>query len=233
MRYSRIETQPLLHLCITEPLRLGSARIIEENPRGILAYDAMARLHLLSAEDAAAANALLEHVENPYFILCCQGEFAPLLDRFGFAHSMHCSQWAYLKTEIPEADPGLIISPPDDAAFARILTSYRMSTPEELALQRSRGQILFARTPNGQDAGFVGLHPEGCFGMLQVFPEMRGRGCGAALERAVIRWCMQQDRIPYCQVSLENEISMNLQKKLGLIQADQTLIMAWNDKFQA
>lgn len=230
MRYSRIETQPLLHLCITEPLRLGSARIIEENPRGILAYDAMARLHLLSAEDAAAANALLEHVENPYFILCCQGEFAPLLDRFGFAHSMHCSQWAYLKTEIPEADPGLIISPPDDAAFARILTSYRMSTPEELALQRSRGQILFARTPNGQDAGFVGLHPEGCFGLLEVFPEQRRKGYGAALEKHIIRFCMERGNVPYCQVNVENLPSLNLQRKLGMEMTEEIMYMAWKNE---
>ena len=105
-----------------------------------------------------------------------------------------------------------------------------MSTTEELSLQRCRGQIFFARDAEGRDAGFVGLHPEGCFGILQVLESQRGRGYGAALEKHIIRWCMENNRIPYCQVSLENEISIALQMKLGLSQTEETLVMAWNDR---
>lgn len=228
--YPAIEKNPLLHLCITEPLRLGSAEILFQNEQGILAYDVPSRLHLLSASNAQAAQRLLAHVENPYFILCCNGKFAPLLDRFGLQNSMLCRQWAYLKEEAPEADPRLRIAPPDDRDFSRILETYRMSTLEELTMQRNRGQIFFAREENGREVGFVGLHPEGCFGMLEVFPRQRGKGYGAALQGHIIRWCMENGRIPYCQVSLENEISNALQKKMGLTPTSETLIMAWNDR---
>lgn len=231
--YPAIHQNPLLHLCITEPLRLGSGEIIAESEGGVLVYDRIARLHLLSAESEAAARALLSRVEKADFILCCNGEFAHLLNRFGLENRMFCRQYAYLRRETPAADPRLFISPPDDAAFARILEAYRMSTPEELALQRERGQIFFARNAAGQDVGFVGLHPEGCFGMLQVFESQRRMGYGAALENHIIRWCMENGRVPYCQVSLENEASMSLQKKLGLCQTTETLVMAWNSQFQA
>lgn len=231
--YPEIEKKALLHLCITEPIRLGSAEIIAQDEHGILAYDHPAHLHLLAADSICCAEELLSHVEKPYFILCCNADFAPLLERFGFAHSMPCRQYAYLSPEMPVPDPRLHIAPPDDAAFVRILEVYHMSTPEELNMQRDRGQIFFARDALGQDAGFVGLHPEGCYGMLEVFPEHRGKGYGAALEKHIIRWCMENGRIPYCQVSLENEISISLQKKLGLSQTEETLIMAWNDTFPA
>ena len=231
--YPEIEKNPLLHLCITEPLRLGSAEIITQDAHGILAYDHPARLHLLAADSIPAAQALLARVENPYFILCCDSAFAPLLERYGFAHSMRCRQYAYLKQELPQPDTRLHIAPPDDAAFRRILDVYHMSTPEELAMQRDRGQVFFARDAQGRDAGFVGLHPEGCYGMLEVFPEQRGKGYGAALEKHIIRWCMENGRIPYCQVRLENAVSIRLQKKLGLSQTEETLVMAWNDAFPA
>ena len=229
--YPAIARDPLLHLCITEPLRLGSAEIIAQDEHGILAYDHPAHLHLLSADSEGAAQRLLSRVENPYFILCCGGEFAPLLNRFGLPNHMLCRQYAYLDAQKPERDPRLRIDMPDDAAFGRILDVYHMSTPEELSLQRSRGQIFFAWDAAGGDVGFVGLHPEGCFGMLEVFPEQRGKGYGAALEGHIIRWCMENDRVPYCQVSLENDVSIALQRKLGLRQTAQTLVMAWNDKF--
>lgn len=228
--YPAIEKNPLLHLCITEPVRLGSAEILFQDEHGILAYDIPAHLHILAADSAAAAEKLLARVENPYFILCCSGEFAPLLERFGMQNSMICRQWAYLKPEIPAADTRLHIAPPDDRDFARILETYRMSTLEELTMQRNRGQIFFAREEGGQEAGFVGLHPEGCFGMLEVFPRQRGKGFGAALEGHIIRWCMENQRIPYCQVSLENEISNALQNKMGLCPTAETLVMAWNDR---
>lgn len=228
-KYSELEKDALLHICITEPLRLGSAEIIIQNECALLAYDACARLHLLSAADINAAAQLLSGVENPYFILCCNAEFAPLLSRFGLKHSMRCSQFAWLKNEPPEADCRLQIAVPDDAAFETILNTYRMSSPDELRLQRSRGQLFFARDKSGNDIGFVGLHPEGCFGLLHVFEARRGMGYGAALEKFIIRWCMENGRVPYCQVADDNAASIALQKKLGLSQTTQHLLMAWND----
>ena len=77
----------------------------------------------------------------------------------------------------------------------------------------------------------MGLHPEGCFGMLEVFPEQRGRGYGAAMERHILRFCMEHHRLPYCQVEGENVISMKLQRKLGLEISPETLLMAWGREY--
>ena len=89
---------------------------------------------------------------------------------------------------------------------------------------------LICRDAQGQDVGFVGLHPEGCFGLLEVFPEQRGQGYGAALEAHILRFCLENGRVPYCQVEVDNIVSLNLQKKLGLDVSPETSLFAWNCK---
>ena len=228
--YSEIAKDPLSHICITEPLRLGHAEILRQTPRGILVYDHPGKLLLLAAADHEAAAELLDGVENLRsvdFIMLSDAAFAPLIERFHLENSMRCRQAAYFGKEPPAPDPRLVIEPPDDRAFARILEVYHMDSPAELQRRRDAGELFFARTLDGEDVGFAGLHPEGCFGLLEVFPHLRGRGYGAALEKHILRFCMETGRVPYCQVEEDNLISMNMQRKLGLEISDKVMLMAW------
>ena len=228
--YEGIERDPLLHVCITEPLRLGHADILRETPRGILVYDRPGKLLLLSAADMESAAELLDGMEaqrSVDFIMLCDAAFSPLIERFDLEHSMICRQAAYFRAEPPAPDPRLTIEAPDERAFARILQSYHMDSPAELRRRADAGELFFARTSDGADMGFVGLHPEGCFGLLEVFPEQRGKGYGAALEAHILRFCLETGRVPYCQVEEENLVSFNLQKKLGLEISDKPMRMAW------
>ena len=230
--YPKIDENPLLHLCITEPLRLGKSEIIRETPHGIITYCPCARFYCLSADDADTARSLLEYArEEIQFIMLLNADFAPLLAPLKLQHSMKCRQAAYLNDILPAPDPRLHIEIPDDRAFARILETYHMDTPEELRRRREIGELFFARDAAGADVGFVGLHPEGCFGLLEVFPEQRGHGYGTALEKHIIRFCMEKGRVPYCQVELDNLPSLGLQKKLGLQITNETMLMAWNDLY--
>ena len=228
--YKGIENDPLLHVCITEPLRRGHADILRQTARGILVYDRPGKLLLLSASDLEAAAELLDGVENERsvnFIMLSDAAFAPLIGRFDLPNVMRCRQAAYFRAEPPAPDPRLIIERPDERAFARILQTYHMDSPAELHRRRDAGELFFARSLDGADVGFVGLHPEGCFGLLEVFPEQRGRGYGAALEAHILRFCLETNRIPYCQVEEENLVSIHLQRKMGLEISDQVMLMAW------
>ena len=229
--YPQIARDPLRHICLTEPLRLGHARVLRDTPWGALVYDRPGKLLLLTADDAEAARALLDGVDKARpvnFVMLCDAALAPAIERYRLPHAMRCRQAAYLRPNPPEADPRLIIEVPDERAFARILEVYHMDSPEELARRRAAGELFFARTRDGADVGFAGLHPEGCFGLLEVFPQQRGRGYGAALEAHVIRHCLTAGRVPYCQVEEDNAISLNLQRKLGLEISDTIMLMAWN-----
>lgn len=229
--YPELQKNPLLHVCITEPLRRGTARMLWENPRGAVAFDAPSGLLLLAADDPDAAAELLSRAEGQVevrFILLSSAAFEPLIERFHLSGRMRCHQAALFSGAIPPEDSRLIVAPPDAAALERIIDTYRMDTPEEIRRRAQRGELFFARNREGADVGFVGLHPEGCFGLLEVFPEQRGRGYGAALEAHILRFCRDTGRIPYCQVEENNLPSLSLQRKLGLRISPETLLMAWN-----
>lgn len=65
-------------------------------------------------------------------------------------------------------------------------------------------------------AGFVGMHAEGSIGMLEVFPQYRGRKIGKALETYLINLSLEYGFTPYGQAKEGNEASLRLQESLGL-----------------
>ena len=229
MSYFEERNNPVLHCCATEPLRLGQARILRETAGGALVREDRAGMYILAADSPADARELLDGVDDVRFIMLCNAEFSPLIDRFGLTDRMVFRQAAYRRGELPPEDPRLRIAVAEGRSLARILEVYRLNGPESIRHQAERGELFFATDARGAEVGFVGLHPEGCFGMLEVFPQQRGRGYGAALENHILRFCMQTGRLPYCQVEEENRISMNLQRKLGLEISRETLMMAWSE----
>ena len=229
MSYFEERNNPVLHCCATEPLRLGQARILRETAGGALVREDRAGMYILAADSPADARELLDGMDDVRFIMLCNAEFAPLIDRFGLTDRMVFRQAAYRRGELPPEDPRLRIAVAEGRSLARILEVYRLNGPESIRHQAERGELFFATDARGAEVGFVGLHPEGDFGMLEVFPQQRGRGYGAALENHILRFCMQTGRLPYCQVEEENRISMNLQRKLGLEISRETLMMAWSE----
>ena len=227
MSYFEERNNPVLHCCATEPLRLGQARILRETAGGALVREDRAGMYILAADSPADARELLDGVDDVRFIMLCNAEFAPMIDRFGLTDRMVFRQAAYRRGELPPEDPRLRIAVAEGRSLARILEVYRLNGPESIRHQAERGELFFATDARGAEVGFVGLHPEGDFGMLEVFPQQRGRGYGAALENHILRFCMEQGRLPYCQVEAENAVSMHLQRKLGLEISPETLLMAW------
>ncbi len=108
---------------------------------------------------------------------------------------------------------------PLDASFASVVRE-RYSHPEYLRQGELEGLLkqglLLGGFEGGELVGFVGEHPGGSMGMLEVFPEHRGRGWGEALERAKIEDQLARGLRPWCEVWPENRDSLRLQRRLGL-----------------
>lgn len=64
--------------------------------------------------------------------------------------------------------------------------------------------------------GFIGEHEEGSIGMLEVFEEHRRKGLGYILQATAINKALDEGRIPFGEIIIDNEKSINLQKKMGL-----------------
>lgn len=92
---------------------------------------------------------------------------------------------------------------------------YSVQTIAEL--MRDKG--IFGAIKGGRLAGFIGRHPEGDMGMLEVYEQFRRQGIGSALERFLINFIMTFGRMPVCDVYLDNEPSINLQQNIGMTAA--------------
>ncbi len=64
--------------------------------------------------------------------------------------------------------------------------------------------------------GFIGQHREGTIGFLFVLPSHRRRGIAQELEQEMIRHQLKLKRFPYAHVLEHNEVSLELQKKIGM-----------------
>lgn len=100
---------------------------------------------------------------------------------------------------------------------------YKAIGPGETSVDAlSKGNVL-GLFDNGELAGIVGRHPEGCIGMLRVFEKYRGKGYGTILEKAMINKLLKEKQRLFSEVVDGNDTSMHLQKKLGGIQGEKSL----------
>jgi ribosomal protein S18 acetylase RimI-like enzyme len=78
----------------------------------------------------------------------------------------------------------------------------------------AKGKI-FGGFINGELCGFIGTHEEGSIGILMVLPQYRHRGFAEELICYMINNILDKGQIPYSQISIDNEISIKLHKKLS------------------
>jgi ribosomal protein S18 acetylase RimI-like enzyme len=111
------------------------------------------------------------------------------------------------------------IRPLDASYLDVVMDAYEWSGDYSRRAMRSfleDGLILGGFESDGELAGFVGEHPEGAIGMLEVLPGHRRRGWGAALEQAKAADQRRRGLNPWGQVFPENDASLALQRSLGI-----------------
>ncbi len=140
--------------------------------------------------------------------------------RSGFTGDNPCSQWVYTLPTAPQTGSfDIRILRQEDVPLAA--AHYHMiDDPADYFRACIEREWIWGLYDEGQLAGFIGLHPEGSMGMLEILPQYRRRGYGYALEAHLIAVHLQRGWTPYCHVVDGNEASLALQRKLGLVKAD-------------
>ena len=147
--------------------------------------------------------------------------------RCGFAGDNPCSQWVYTLPTPPE-DGGFDIRILEREDVPLAAAHYHMiDDPLNYFYQCIEREWIWGLYDEGQLAGFIGLHPEGSMGMLEILPEFRRKGYGYALEAHLIGVHLQRGWTPYCHVVDGNTASLALQAKLGLEKADLPAIWVY------
>ena len=128
---------------------------------------------------------------------------------------------AYLENKAPEPAGRLEIrTPPEE--LADVIADHYEYLNRDQVIAHIRREHLFGGFIGDKLVGFIGEHPEGSIGILEVLPEYRRHGYAYDLESFMIDRHFNQGKIPFAQIFTDNEKSLSLQRKLGMTQAEQS-----------
>lgn len=112
-----------------------------------------------------------------------------------------------------------------DASHLGFVRAHYRTVDDEAYLRERIDEGMFGAFVRGALAGFIGTHGERSIGLLEVLPAYRRLGLAFALEAHLINHLLTEGRVPFCQVSIQNEPSLALQRKLGLTLSNA--VMHW------
>ncbi|WP_148138347.1 GDSL-type esterase/lipase family protein [Olsenella sp. HMSC062G07] len=125
---------------------------------------------------------------------------------------------SYERTRALTPPRGLEVRPLDESHLPKVLAGY--AHPEytsEAALRALLGEgRILGGFADGVLTGFIGEHPCGSLGMLEVFVPFRRRGWARALLCAKINEQLAKGWVPWAEVYPDNAASLALVRSLGL-----------------
>lgn len=209
---------PRRALPLAEMLRRGAGQVIYAHDGCVLAQTTEG-MQVLWARDRAAGRRVVEALVDAPLVDCLEPALVrDVTHRCGLTQVEPYHVCVFEKRRAPKQDASRDIRPLDEKSFYALRTLYShpefKTDAEILDLLRS-GRCL-GGFENGELVGFVGEHPSGSIGMLEVFPAWRRQGWGLALESAKIRETLDRGEVPWCEVFAGNEASLALQERLGL-----------------
>lgn len=218
----------LKNIDMLEIMSLPSAKLHYAGPDGVLLeYD---DLFLLSADDGTAEKflpVLLSALpkNKPSLIVLHSGELLHPLKREHGCHTiMDCCHAVYDRREpIPFSLPAETEIRRLNESHVDFVHEHYHTVDDEDYIRERIEECMFGAFVQGDFAGFAGTHDELSIGLLFVLPAYRRLGLAFALEAAMVNHLLSIGRLPFCQVHLQNEPSLALQKKLGFTVSDQPI----------
>ncbi len=224
-----------LYTDMSECVARGAAQIVYADWDGVLLYEKASGVYMFAAEEQDAAERILSAFDEHELakrsgLLVAHGEIARAV-AYKILHlkgETACFQVVYTKKEPRPLSGTLEFRFPKREQIKIIQREYHLESPENIEKLCANGEIVcgFIKDSGARDksscfVGFIGRHPEGSMGLLQVFPAYRRRGFGEELESYMINRFLEEGRIPYAHIIEDNFKSMKLQKKLGYEVADE------------
>lgn len=218
----------MTHIDMLEILQLPKARVLAANENGVLLEHG--DLFLLASEPDHAADFLpLMTLDSPFnpeqLIVLHSDDLRETLEReHGFQTVMECYHAVYPSAKrIPYTLPeGADIRKLDARYVDFVHAHYHMVDDINYIRERIEEDMLGVFV--GEEiVGFAGTHDERSMGMLEILPEYRRLGLAYALEAHLINHLLSLGRVAFCQVAVNNEASIRLQRKLGLDISEQAI----------
>lgn len=217
----------ILYAGILEVKRMGG-HILYEDDYAILVKEPEMNLLMFAALNQDAARQAMTFFPAQPLLVCAHDSYtkACVEDIYDMEPGLICYQCTYTKQEpiaytLPQ---GYTIKAPSVEHIPDMITLYQEHMPDlahKEAFLQAMKRGMFALFYEEHLCGFIGLHEEGSMGMLEIAPVHRKAGLATALESHMINHQLEKHAIPYGQVVYGNQVSIHLQKTLGLQIAQQ------------
>lgn len=213
--FAYLNQNPLLYRGMLEPIRRGTAVLLSAQEGGVLLREEKSGAYMLAADTPELGETLVQRIPECGLVAVHQESLVRAVkERFGFETILPCHQAVYTAQKPPRISAELEFRALTEDDLPAVCAQYRLLAEEDIR-ERVQSGALFGGYRKETLVGFVGEHPEGSIGMLEVLPSYRRRGYGAALEAFQINRMLVQGRVPYAQIIQGNENSLRLHQKLG------------------
>jgi GNAT superfamily N-acetyltransferase len=207
----------------------GSAEIIDADNDGVLMKDTISGAFMLTVKDKATGVKKLSLIDEAGLMVLHESfMLKEAQERFNLAQSMTCVQAAYFHKQHLPVDSAKLTVKPLTADDFEIVHEHYHGADGDYVRGRLESGAMFGGYSGGVLCGFAGEHEEGSAGLLEVFPEYRGKGYGIALSSHMVNHMLSKGMIPFGQVVVGNEASANLHLKLGFTVGKEELYWIFN-----
>lgn len=222
---STLDPLGALTIDMCEAIRRGSAKLIFADERAVLIRHNCGVI-MLWCEDTAAGESAINIIERDESgkpnvrLIVAHGDAAAeaVRNRLGFELGEPCIQFCRFSKEKLPMRYEECIRKLDLSDLAEVNAHYGIHGDHNERMIRAG--LVYGLELDGALAGFIGMHPEGSVGMMEVFPEFRRRGLGTELESFMHNMHIDRGWIPYGQVYVSNEASLTMQAKFGLSRSE-------------
>lgn len=220
-----LSEERMLNICMIEAIRRGNAEILSAERGAVLLQEKNSRVYMLYARDYTPGAALLEQLAGREDLRELSVTRADLSRKaqelLGMKQDFEYYHVAYLEDRPPKMDDRVEIHAPSEELADTIAANYEYLNRDQV-VEHIREGHLFGGFVGGELVGFIGEHPEGSIGILEVLPAFRRHGYAYDLESFMIARHYNQGKVPFAQIFTDNDKSLSLQRKLGMTQAEQS-----------
>ena len=207
----------LLHMGMIFPIKRGTVEIIYADADGVFLIETVSGAYMLSAKCPEKSKKLLDSVGRQDLICVHQkSSFDYLTEKYNYPNGLICLQAVYNSKEPVILDSQrLNIRQLTPSYIDIVYEHYHENADYDYIKKRLAAGDIYGGFLCGELCGFAGTHAEGCIGILEVFPAHRRNGFAFELEAYMVNLILENGQIPFAQVTVGNEASMRLHKKLG------------------
>ena len=211
-----LKNNPGFNCDILEILRRQTGRVLYAENGDFLIYDTASGGNYMNASTIEAARHMLDLVTDGNLFCIRQKEYSAIIEKkFPVKYRLKVSQAYYAEnTPITLPEIPFEIKRLDHTHIPFLKENYKeVQTQGYIEGRVSEG--MFGIFDENRIAGFIGKHEEGSMGLLHIMPSHRRMNLGVALLAFMVNRTLELGEYPYSQVSLGNDASLSLHKKLG------------------